>query len=115
LCITGRKTPGTIILPEKGGNVKGGKAPVFAFFNLEFSLKTVCFEENIHRKVEEVEKGREKGDLKAKTYLTFSPLRLKILPKLGGFLGYESKCSHPEGGTGRAAANIGPRPPRLRP
>ncbi|MDR1106300.1 MAG: hypothetical protein LBL44_08085 [Treponema sp.] len=50
------------------------RAPAFTFFNLKISLKTACIEENIHRKVEEVEKGREKGDLRAKTYLTFSHL-----------------------------------------
>jgi hypothetical protein len=50
------------------------RATAFTFFNLKISLKTACFEENIHREVEQVEKRREKGDLRAKTYLAFSHL-----------------------------------------
>jgi hypothetical protein len=38
----------------------------------EIPLKTACFEEKIHRDVEEVEKGREKKNLRAKTSSTSS-------------------------------------------
>ncbi|MDR1107052.1 MAG: hypothetical protein LBL44_11900 [Treponema sp.] len=60
------------IIEKNARKCQYAKATAFTFFNLKISLKTVCFEEDIHREVEQVEKGREKGDLRAKTYLTFS-------------------------------------------
>jgi hypothetical protein len=41
------------------------------FFQSQNFLKTACFEENIHHKVEQVEKGREKGGLESENLFDF--------------------------------------------
>jgi hypothetical protein len=49
------------------------RAPAFTFFSVKIPLKTAGFEEKIYLEVEEVEKGREKGDLRAKLIRLFRP------------------------------------------
>jgi hypothetical protein len=58
-------------------------------------FKASCFEEKIHREVAQVEEGRAKKDLSAKTFSTYSPWRLKLLPKCGSFPEHESKRQYP--------------------
>jgi hypothetical protein len=63
------------VCPYRENYRDSSRAPAFTFFRVKIPLKAAYFEEKIHRKVEEVEEGREKKRLESKTYSTYSTSR----------------------------------------